>query len=351
MWTKVIGPTILVSLLWVVASAISAYFVHRVYVSHSRVLSENVSTMHASWAMQETLWRIEAVVMEAKGTNGRDTRAEIAELEAGFERDLDEAEKTAFTSKEQSLVATIRGYFAAYRGQIAARLKPAGSAGVLTPRGDDDEATIRLVREIAEPCRQLVEVNERILADSTAQSSQLSTLLNFVRIAFLIVGPVLGVLCGLWVARGLNNSISQISVTLQDATGSFRREVGSVEVHAHGDLPGLQQQVQVVAGHMRRVMEELEQTRLQAMSAVRLAAVGELAAGIAHELRNPSLPSNFSSRPRSGKCAMSRPESSFKWCSRRLADWRGPFKGCWISRGRRNCTACFMICGERCGAR
>jgi signal transduction histidine kinase len=110
---------------------------------------------------------------------------------------------------------------------------------------------------------------------------------NLVRLAFLIAGPILGVLYGLWVAHGLHRSISQISVTLKDAAGDSDREVGSVDVRTGGDLPGLQQQVQVVAGRMRQVMEELQQTRRQAMAAERLAAVGELAAGIAHELRNP----------------------------------------------------------------
>ncbi len=65
------------------------------------------------------------------------------------------------------------------------------------------------------------------------------------------------------------------------------REVGFVEVGKLADLPGLRQQVQAVASHIRQVMEELQHTRHQAMSAERLAAVGELAAGIAHELRNP----------------------------------------------------------------
>ena len=287
MWKKVVGPTILVSLLWIAGSRISTYYVHRVYNSHSRVLAENVSTMRASWAMQDALWRIEAVVMEASGKDRHETRIEVAELEAAFQRHLDEAEKTSFTPEEQALVKAVREHFAVYRDHIETRLKPAGLAGLLTPQTADNEKTIRLARAVAEPCRQLSEVNERMLADSTLKSMQLSTWVNFLRLVFLIAGPILGVLYGFWVARGLNRSISQISVTLKDATGDLDREVGSVELHARGDLPGLQQQVQVVAGRMRQVMEELQHTRRQAMSAERLAAVGELAAGIAHELRNP----------------------------------------------------------------
>ena len=61
--------------------------------------------------------------------------------------------------------------------------------------------------------------------------------------------------CGL---RGLHRSISQISVTLRDATGNVTREVGSVEVQDLADLPGLHQQVQAVASRLRDAMENLQ---------------------------------------------------------------------------------------------
>ena len=60
-----------------------------------------------------------------------------------------------------------------------------------------------------------------------------------------------------------------------------------MEIHTPGDLPELQQLAQAVTERVRHVVAELEEARRQAMSAERLAAVGELAAGIAHELRNP----------------------------------------------------------------
>ena len=60
-----------------------------------------------------------------------------------------------------------------------------------------------------------------------------------------------------------------------------------MEVHPSDDLPALQQQVQLVSSRIKEVVDQLQQARRETMLADRLAAVGEMAAGVAHELRNP----------------------------------------------------------------
>jgi two-component system, NtrC family, sensor histidine kinase HydH len=287
MWKRIIAPALVVSILWLAGSSISTYYFHRVYESHVRVLAENVATIRAAWAMQDALWRLHAVVMEATDKERRETRSEATEMESVFDRHWAEADQSAYTPEEKVLVKAVQDHYIVYRDHIEARLKPQGLSGLLTSQTAEKEKTIRLARAVAEPCRQLVELNEKMLADSTARSSQLSTLVNAIRFSFLIAGPIVGVLFGLWIARGLHRSISQISVTLSDATGDLNRNIGSVEIRNLSDLPGLHQQVQAVAAGIRQVMEELEQARRHAMLSERLAAVGELAAGVAHELRNP----------------------------------------------------------------
>lgn len=287
MWKKVSAPPILVSILWIAGSSITNYYVHRVYESHARVMAENVATIRASWAMQDALWRLEAVVMEAASYDRDEARSEADELGSAFQQHLNEAERTSFTEEERMLVQAVRERFAVYREHIDVRLQPPGLADLLTPQTAEKQRTIRLARAVAEPCRQLVSHNERILAHSAAQSTRLRSVVNMVRLGFLVAAPIVGVLCGVWVARGLSRSISEISVTLKDATGELDREVGSVEVCALDDLPTLQLQVQTIAERIRRVMNELQQSRHDAILSQRLAAVGELAAGVAHELRNP----------------------------------------------------------------
>jgi signal transduction histidine kinase len=287
MWKRVITPVIVVSILWIAGSSISTYYVHRVYESHSQALAENVGTIRSAWAMQDALWRLHAIVMESADKDRRETRIEADEVESAFKQRLAETEAISFTPEEQVLVKAVREHFTVYRDHIETRLRPPGISGLLTSQTAEKEKMIRLARAVVEPCRQLVELNERMLADSTARSTRLGALVNLIRLVFLITGPIVGVLVGLWVARGLHRSISQISVTLSDATGDLNRKIGSVEIQDLSDLPGLHQQVQAVAAQIRQVMDELQQARHQAMLADRLAAVGELAAGVAHELRNP----------------------------------------------------------------
>ena len=145
----------------------------------------------------------------------------------------------------------------------------------------------RFAHTIADSCKNLLKVHEGLIAQATAQRSRLRVAFDQVMIVLWIAGPAVGIIWGLWVARGLRRSISQISITLKDAAGGLQHEVGRVEVHPSDDLPALQQQVQLVSSRIKEVVDQLQQARRETMLADRLAAVGEMAAGVAHELRNP----------------------------------------------------------------
>ncbi len=259
MWKKVVAPAVLVSILWIAGSSITNYYIQGVYESHARALEENVATIRAGWAMQDALWRLEAIVMEAAGKDLPEARSEVNELKSVFLQHLEDAERTSVTPEEQVLVNAVRERFAVYRDHIGFDAIDLGDGG---PQSDpstrptwqpaEKEATMRLARAVAQLCRRLTDLNERILAESTARSVRLGRVVNCVHLTFLIAGPIVGVLCGLWVARGLRRSLSEISVTLRDAAGDLDRKVGSVQVRALDDLPALQEQVHAVAERIRR---------------------------------------------------------------------------------------------------
>jgi two-component system sensor histidine kinase HydH len=65
------------------------------------------------------------------------------------------------------------------------------------------------------------------------------------------------------------------------------RDVGSVSVVADGDLHNLDQQLQYIVHRVEEVAERLQQHQRELIRAEQLSAVGQLAASVAHEVRNP----------------------------------------------------------------
>jgi signal transduction histidine kinase len=101
------------------------------------------------------------------------------------------------------------------------------------------------------------------------------------------VGALAGVFLGYGVARGLRHSIYQFSVRIRDAADRLGQELPTVTLVQDGDFPQLHRQMEKLVKDIEKVVQQLQQREREVLRAEQMGAVGQLAAGAAHELRNP----------------------------------------------------------------
>lgn len=241
----------------------------------TRVLKENVGSRKAAVELEECLAGLIA--------QEKDRVESVSALQNRALTHLQALSVYADHPEEQQLYQQTAGAFAEYMHRW----------GTLPPPGSPDrdkavtDAARFLESRVLRPCQDFRIFNGEQLDISTQQHERILSQLGWGMALVGGLGGVAGMVLGFGVARGLSRSIRRLRVQLRDAAGKLGPDLPEIVLTGEGDFQGLHAEVDRLSARIEEVVGTLQQREHEILRAEQLAAVGQLAAGVGHEIRNP----------------------------------------------------------------
>jgi two-component system, NtrC family, sensor histidine kinase HydH len=272
---RVAGPTVFMSLLLLGLCTATAVYFYRQQATTAQILEENVISRKIDHDLETAVADLIAA--------HRDGSDRVDVLHERIRALLAQAQELTVTEEERSLVRQLGHSFMGYRQRWDARLAPVQALGE-----DAVTAAMTILETDTLPlCRQLREYHSLRIEQAAAAHRQAVPWMAWGLAGVGSIGALAGLVLGYSVARRLRRSIYQLSVRVQDAAGKLSQPLPTVILTEGGDLHYVNEQLQGLVREIERTVEQLQQREREVLRADQMVAVGQMAAGAAHELRNP----------------------------------------------------------------
>jgi signal transduction histidine kinase len=282
---QVATPAVLVGLLLCVACLLSAWHVNRLQGSLTNIMAKKVSSMQVAQELESRARQLRfhcfLYLIDPDAALLREIQAD----QKTFEAWLDRAEKAAATSAERTQVEAIRQGYIRYRTEFRQAKAEVAREGPKRDfrRVDADHP----IRHVTDPCREYLLTNVELMDRAAEESALFTRRLQLTLLLLALGGPLGGLISGYGIARGLSRSLYLLSVRVQDMAQQLDRDVAAVHLTPDGDLHHLDRQLTHVLERVSEVTQRLQRQQNEMLRAQQLSAVGQLAASVAHEVRNP----------------------------------------------------------------
>jgi signal transduction histidine kinase len=279
---RLLAPTVVVSAVLVAACASVALYLNHLHINASQVLSENVRSTQTA-AQLETTTRELVRLLRIDPRNPERLTERVQEQNERMHQLRLEAESLANLDQERALVpqlsAEVDNYLQQWRQSQQLAPEQRHARHVLLAE--------QLERTVLPLCSELSKFNMSQVEASDLENQRIVSTLRWSLFAVGLAAPLAGLFLGYRVASKLHQSIYQLSVRIRDAAGQFSQKLGPVVLEEKGELTHVHMQMQSFIDKIGRVVHQLQEREHEVLRAEQLAAVGQVAAGVAHELRNP----------------------------------------------------------------
>lgn len=281
---QVLTPVLVVAGLWIFMSLGTTLYLRWVEAAYDRVFSENLTSIEAAHSLESVSWKMLC--------DWHDIHLETARFQSHWESDrlrmkklVQQAGLSAHTPEEKVTEEELRLAVTEFENAVSTELRVSEATDT---RSNESGQKIRVCAgRISTNAHQLRNINEELIVSARSELAGTHTVVLITRMLMLLLGPLLGIYLGWAVTRRLQSSVSEIAVTLNESSLPCETQELRVSITKESTIDDVRRQAERVVERLRQVGKELQSARKEVIQSERLAAVGELAAGVAHELRNP----------------------------------------------------------------
>lgn len=278
-------PVIAMSVLLLGLGISGASYVQRLQKAESRLLANHVSSILSAEQLVIVIREIRSQLNQFLLTGQEHNLERIPTLRADADIWFGDARRLSTDDQEFALLDQIASGFQEFDREFA-RLRQ------ITSEKEQIEAISNLAnrtltRETLRHAQSFLDYDERQVMLSSVRNEVLADRLTWGLLVVGTFGGIAGALAGFGMARGLQRSMVQLSIPIRRVAGTLNSIPGTMTISAEPGFENLDNVMNQISQRVTTIVEQLQQSQTEALRAEQLAAVGQLAAGLAHELRNP----------------------------------------------------------------
>jgi signal transduction histidine kinase len=278
------GPFIALGGLLALACLASTWYINRLQSDLARAVHHDAARLEAAEEIQILLRQLRLHSLVATAAPSESRLDSVAEDRRLLEVAFAKANRQSESEDDLQLLGDIERSYREYDAGLKADELPAR-------KGLTAEELIRWsdthhVKDLLAPCRELADRQRDRMTRSLERSEAQSVWAGRVLLGLGLAGACGGLLAGYATARGVRMRAARLSVRVRAVQAQLDQDVGEMTVEPPHDLD-LDLQLDRVIGRVKDVCQRLQAQERDLLRAEQLAAVGHLAAGLAHEIRNP----------------------------------------------------------------